>query len=86
MNTKIVSIEWVDSMGQNGSQWAFAKELKPYRVGVVYSAGILIHENEESVTIASSLLNTGEDAQVSGLMTIPKVSIRTINGLERKDD
>lgn len=77
----LVYVEWVDSAGQDGwvdRQTALSGSI-PSRVR---SVGIVLHEDDESITLV-----TGEDTthdNVDNPITIPKVAVTRRHGLRRR--
>ena len=69
---RIVEIEWIDSCtGPDG--WSFIEDNVPMLPMSIKTVGIIIDENEKSITVAHSI--TQSRKQISGYITIPKVSI-----------
>jgi len=73
---KILLIEWVDSTFHGG--WIGKDELKMVPLKC-YSAGVVIDENPDAITLA---LSGGEGEQYADTMTIPKCSIKRIRELK----
>lgn len=69
---KLIEIEWIDSCS-GPETWSFIDEMTPFLPVEVRTVGFVIDDNDEAITVAHSL--TKSKKQVSGLMTIPKVSI-----------
>lgn len=74
IDAKMLEVHWVDSRGDCGG-WLTEKEAEeacsPCRIVTV---GYLFHEDEESMTLASSV-DKSQSQHFRGLMTIPKRAI-----------
>lgn len=71
MQNKIVYIEWTDSVSVGGNVWTSMESIDNIQLHTCYSVGFLLKEDDKSITIAGHMGGT----QVSGDLTIPKVSI-----------
>jgi hypothetical protein len=76
---KILLIEWVDSSYHGG--WIDKDELEMVPIKC-FSAGVVINENHDAITLA---LSGGKGEQYANTMTIPKCSITRIRELKVKD-
>lgn len=70
MDRKLVLIEWLDSKG-SGALWEHLDEIESMLPDRVRSAGLLIEETQEYITVVQSL----GTAQVLGRLTIPRSAI-----------
>lgn len=71
LNTLILVL-WQDSK-QPLPAWTFADDLPPLKIAEVETVGFLVAEDDEIIMLAQSAANFGkDDAQVCGLMQIPK--------------
>ena len=76
MKHKIVLIEWVDSMGDDG-RWQDTNEIKPLLPGDCVSIGFLLTQNRDYVTIAESIGSDPSNPEmVMARLTIPTCSIK----------
>lgn len=71
-NVRIIYIEWTDSISFGNSVWTKEDTITSGQLPLCKSAGFLIHETEDSMTIAAHI---GEGS-VSGDICVPKVSIK----------
>ncbi len=86
----VVLIEWYDSAGSTKTVWHdLEDEINTAKEGepglFCYTAGILIHEDEKTITVTLSVTDT----QCGNLIMIPKCSIKkhtVLESIERKDD
>ena len=76
MKRQIVEIEWVDSKGVT-TAWEYIDEIKPLTPCIVNSVGYLLDDNEDYKTLVQSI----EENQILGRLTIPTVSIKKIREL-----
>lgn len=87
----IVLVRWVDSSATTNHVWYDlenaldkSKELGEESL-FCYTAGIMLHEDDNSITVALSV----NDTQCGNLITIPKVAVKSVtvlDSVERKDD
>lgn len=77
-----VLIEWVDSYGSI-SGWQGVEGFNP-KLLTVRSYGTVVHEDEETVSIAQNYAEETEytQEQANGIMVIPKCCIRKIQRLK----
>ncbi|MGD9682613.1 MAG: hypothetical protein AB7W16_15605 [Candidatus Obscuribacterales bacterium] len=68
---KIVQVFWTDSQTPNVVGWMDQNEIS-HEPSSIETVGYLIHEDDESVTIAASVSN---DDLVQGVIVIPKAVI-----------
>ncbi|MFA0813890.1 hypothetical protein [Microbulbifer epialgicus] len=75
---KLVRVEWVDS-AQPYPQWSHLEDLPSLEPVKCCTVGWLIAESEEVLMIAQSVgeVNT-DNAQASGLMRIPRASVKSL--------
>lgn len=73
MKFKLVQIEWLDSLQQDGA-WQYADEFKPRKPAKCVSVGYLIGDGRKVKVLAQSVANNGE--QVSGVVHIPVCCIK----------
>ena len=84
----IVLVEWYDSSSTFENAWNELEDEmkdKEYEDLICRTAGILLRSNETDISITLSCSGT----QVGAVITIPRVSIKSIRVLvkiERKDD
>ncbi len=77
---KIVRVEWVDSAFAQG--WMDIEQAKNHTISHCTSVGILVHQDDEKITIMQSL----SDKQDAGDgITIPKCSIKRMRMLKVKE-
>ena len=78
MNSKIICIEWIDSVEYEDADWKSEEEVKELKPMLIKTAGILVNEDNIYVTLASSINNADDkiDAQYGGLISIPKAVIK----------
>lgn len=69
---KIVYIEWIDSQGYDGWQYA---SFKPGTNLICKSSGFLFEETKEAITICHSV---GPNGGPHSPLTIPKIAIKKI--------
>jgi hypothetical protein len=75
----LVYVEWVDSSGFDG--WAPRNELADQpRPATCRTAGIVVAENDQALTIALSIDDT--DGNFNGAITIPHFAITTREALQ----
>ena len=77
-----VLIEWADSTADNIG-WIDYTDVDE-TLYFVCSAGLFFSQTEEAVTIVQAYFEEEEEPKVSGVLTIPKVSIKKIVELEEK--
>jgi len=72
---KPIYVEWTDSCGCS-PRWEFEEEIK-HEVLTVKTMGFLIKENDALISVANSIVPETElqTAQITGVMTIPKIAI-----------
>ena len=70
-SAEIRRIEWLDSAGHSGWHDPTLQTYKPLHA---VSVGFCIAEDDESITISSSVI-FGEDFQASDAITVPKLCI-----------
>jgi len=75
---RIVKIQWVDSCSGLES-WRFIEDITPLIPLKVTTVGIVIDENDTSITVAQSI--TENEKQINGWITIPKVCIEKLEEL-----
>jgi hypothetical protein len=82
----LVLIRWVDSR-QPTSAWCFLAEMPAARPVECASVGWLLRDGEDAKVICQSVgdLESQDDAQASGVMTIPARCIVAIDRLEEVD-
>lgn len=79
---RLCIVEWVDSRGVS-DQWTLMEELNKRDACIVKSVGWII-EHTDWITIIPHL---GDDPyQGCGEMTIPRIAIKTIHGLNSDEE
>ena len=73
---KLVLVEWVDSAFAQG--WMHKDAIRNHRVSKIASAGILVNDTKEHITIVQSV--SDKDDRGDGI-TIPRCSIKRIRHL-----
>lgn len=69
---KLEAIVWDDSTSMSG--WVKASSL-PTESDLIHSVGWVVSENKKCVVLASHVVQSEEDPQVDGHITIPKCAI-----------
>lgn len=91
---KLVAIEWVDSR-QPIPPWQFLEDFVPQEPVKIFSVGFIVHggevdegeEESDVVALAPNVGNLGSDeAQISGVIHIPRGSIVEITSLTRTEE
>jgi len=73
---KIVIIEWIDSVEYEDANWKDQEEADSLKPMKIRSAGILIKDKKEYITLASSINeNDPDDLTYGGLLAIPTAVI-----------
>ena len=80
---KVVIVEWVDSCSCD--RWQYIEDLKDYTFLNVVSVGQVIKEDDKSIVLGLNVVEE-KDAQVSGVMAIPKAAIKSLRELCVGDD
>lgn len=73
---KIVQVVWVDSVGMT-PDWEHKDEIEPLKPANPTSVGFLLDDNSDYVT----LLQTDSETQLMGRLTIPRISIVSMETL-----
>ena len=68
---KLKSVTWVDSASRVGGGWHTHENIEDLRPIVVKTAGFVVHETKDFITIASQVT----EFAVSGEVCIPKFAI-----------
>lgn len=72
---KVIYLEWIDAHGGGGQR--SRKEAEGSRLDYMASAGLLIKETEEAVTLAQDgFKGNREEEQIREYEVIPKVNIK----------
>ena len=75
-NNKIVMLEWLDSVEYEDAEWKTKEDIDKLVPMKIKSDGVLVHDDNFYITIASSVNETDlEDITYGGLLTIPKCSL-----------
>lgn len=69
---KIVWIRWVDSVVPAENGWHKPSDLNLNPL-VIESAGILVSEDKHQITLCNSM---GNNAHITGVITVPKCAIK----------
>lgn len=72
---KLVEIQWVDSYGVTPSWEEIEDVIDDVSCTVIHSVGYVIKETADSISLASNICT--KTSNVCGVMTIPKVSIKS---------
>jgi len=73
---RLILVEWVDSMFCQG--WMHKEVAQKHEFSRIASAGILIHEDKEKITIMQSISDKGDAGDG---ITIPRCSIKRMRQL-----
>jgi hypothetical protein len=72
-------VEWVDSVSIDERIWHDQVEVEALNLSVAYTTGMLVRSDDDVVIVAGSWT----DDQYSGVMCIPRVSIRRMTKMEK---
>ncbi len=73
---ELVQVEWIDSR-QASPAWRFIKDLEEIKPVTCISIGWPVKETEEILYLAQSMGDLDYEMQVSGVLTIPVVCIKS---------
>lgn len=76
----LVEIVWVDSHTPDCGAWIGLDEVN-WKNLELSTAGYAVHLDDETIGIASSYDHAGSSDQISGVMVIPLVAIKSIRRL-----
>lgn len=84
-NPRLEIVEWEDATGVT-SEWEWVSELNGQKVGFARSVGIVLEESKKELVLASNWIDEMDgDAQVCGIMVIPKGTIVRREGLRSRN-
>jgi hypothetical protein len=75
---KLVVVKWLDPMDL-GSGWVTVGVAAKSRAAPCVTVGWIVHEDEHSIVVASSVAGGGTDNEVGGGMAIPTSTIESID-------
>ena len=76
---ELILAEWVDSVSIDESIWHDRTEVAALTLSVAHTIGMLVRSDDDVVIVAGSWT----DDQFSGVMCIPRVSIRKLDRIKK---
>jgi hypothetical protein len=76
---ELILVEWVDSVSIDEKIWHDQVEVETLNLSVAYTVGQVVREDKDVFIVAGSWT----DDQYSGVMCIPRVSIRKLTKMEK---
>lgn len=74
----VVCVAWIDSRGV-ADRWQMLSEFDPQHICHCYTWGVLVREDDDELHVAQSLGREDDgDHQVTGIMTIPRMCVKSV--------